>query len=71
MTLGAAVCHTVSPFAQTALLVNVHCNESLVWFKASGFCYTISAGPSLKLFLNNKVIEEKGGIINLIMEAVT
>ena len=28
---------TVHPFAQTALLANVHCSESLVWFEASGF----------------------------------
>ena len=28
-------------------LANVHCSESLVWFKASGFCYTISTGSSL------------------------
>lgn len=32
---------------QTSLLANVHCNESLVWFKASGFCYTINTGSSL------------------------
>jgi hypothetical protein len=39
----------VYPFAQIALLANIHCNESLVWFKASGFCYTINTGSSLGL----------------------
>ena len=39
----------IHSFAQTALLANVHCNESLVWFKASGFCYTINTGSSLGL----------------------
>jgi hypothetical protein len=42
------MCHSVSywmPFCPV-LLVNVHCNESLVWFKASSFCYTINTGSS-------------------------
>ena len=34
------------------LLANVHFNESLVWFNASGFCYIISAGSSLGLCSN-------------------
>ena len=25
--------------------------ESLVWFKASGFCYTLRAGPSVGLLV--------------------
>jgi hypothetical protein len=29
---------------QAALLVNVHGNESFVWFKTSHFCYTINTG---------------------------
>ena len=29
-----------------SLLANVHCNESLVWFEASGFCYTINSRSS-------------------------
>ena len=28
---------------------NVHCNESLVWFEASGFCYTINSESPLGL----------------------
>jgi hypothetical protein len=40
---------TVYPFAQTAFLANVHCNESLVQFEASGFCYAINTGVSLRL----------------------
>lgn len=38
--LGTVVCQTVYPFVQLALLANVHCNESLVWFKASAVWYT-------------------------------
>lgn len=38
--LGAVVCQTVDPFVQLALLENVHCNESLVWLKASAVWYT-------------------------------
>ena len=34
-----------------SLFVGVHCKDSLVWFEASGFCYTNSAGPSLELLL--------------------
>ena len=43
------VCHPVYHLAQTDLLANVHCNESLIWFKAFGFCYTINTGCSPKL----------------------
>lgn len=49
VSLGTAVCHIVYPSAQTALLVNVHSNELLVWYKASGFCYIINTGPSPRL----------------------
>ena len=42
--MDAAVCrgvsHTQYTLVQTALLANVHYNESLVWFEASCFCYT-------------------------------
>lgn len=41
---GAAVCCAVGPCAQWLYLYNVHCNKLLVWFKASGFCYTIHTG---------------------------
>lgn len=40
------VCHTIQPFAQTALLTKVHCSKRLVWFQASGFCYTMNTGSS-------------------------
>lgn len=36
-------------FAQKALISNVHCNKWLVWFRASGFCYTINTGASSRL----------------------
>lgn len=51
VVLVAVVCHAADPFAETAFLINVHCNESLVWFKAFGFCYTINTGSSLRLLL--------------------
>lgn len=38
-------CHAVYLFAQIALLANDHCNESLVWLKASAFCYTLTETP--------------------------
>jgi hypothetical protein len=43
------VCHIAHRFAQSAFLASVHCNESLVWFEAPGFYYTISIGSSLGL----------------------
>lgn len=46
------MCHTINLFAQTALLKIVHCNESLVRVEVSGFCYTISTGSPLGLFLD-------------------
>jgi hypothetical protein len=45
-----SVCHMVHPFVSTFYLANVCCNQSLVWFEASGFCYTINPGSSLGLF---------------------
>lgn len=42
-------CPTVHSFVHTSFLANVHCCESLVWFKASGFCYTINTGSLLGL----------------------
>lgn len=37
------------PFTQTALLANIHCNESFIWFKAFGFCNIINIESSLGL----------------------
>jgi hypothetical protein len=39
---------TVHTFVHTSLLGN-DCNESLVWFEASGFCYTVNTGSSMGL----------------------
>jgi hypothetical protein len=36
---SCSVSHSI-PFVHTSLLANVHCNESVVWFEASGFCRT-------------------------------
>jgi hypothetical protein len=50
ISLCDAVCHSVSivyPFVHTSLLVNVNCNESLVWFEL--FCDTINIESSLGL----------------------
>ena len=33
-------------FVQTASFASVHCNESLIWFMSSGFCYTINTRSS-------------------------
>ncbi|KAL6093012.1 hypothetical protein STEG23_012385, partial [Scotinomys teguina] len=35
-----------------ALFANFHGDELLVWFQASGFCYTINAGPSMRPLLD-------------------
>jgi len=35
------MCPTEYPLVHMALLANVHCNDSLVWYKVSGFYYTI------------------------------
>ena len=48
------MCHSVStehPFVHTSLLANIHCSESLVWLKTSGFFYTINTVSSLGLLL--------------------
>lgn len=37
-------------FDHMSLLANVHCHEPLVWFKASGFCYTTNTCSSLESF---------------------
>lgn len=34
------VCHTVYPFAHTALLANALSSDSLCWFEASDLCYS-------------------------------
>lgn len=42
---GTVSC-TVDPLAHITLLAGVHCKESLVWFEAPGFCYTVDTGSS-------------------------
>ena len=49
VVLEAAVCHSVILVCSNSLLANVHCNESLVWFKAFGFCCITNPGPPLRL----------------------
>lgn len=46
------VSHTVNAFVCVSLFARVHGKESSVWFGASGFYYTIEAGPSLGLCLD-------------------
>lgn len=53
---GDVVCYTVYPLTQIVLLANVHCNELLVWFKASGFWYTIKTGLSPKLLSDTQLL---------------
>ena len=54
--MEAIVCHyiypTIYPFVHTSLLANVHCNQSLLSFEASGFCYSINTGSSPGLLLD-------------------
>ena len=44
VVLSQCVRPIVYPFVHTSLLANVHCNESLVWYEASGVCYSIITG---------------------------
>lgn len=43
-----SVSHSIYPLVHT-LLSNVHCNESLVWYKVSDFCYSVDIGTLLEL----------------------
>jgi hypothetical protein len=55
LVLKAIACHRVPQsitFDHRSLSANVHCDESLVWFEALRFCYTINTGFSLELLLN-------------------
>lgn len=52
--MEAIVSNSVShsmPSVRTSSLVNVHCNEALVWFEVSGYCDTINTSSSLGLLL--------------------
>jgi hypothetical protein len=51
LVVKAIVYPTVYPFIHTSLLANVRCSECLIWFEASGFCYTINPGTSVGLLL--------------------
>jgi hypothetical protein len=62
------VCHTVHHFAQRALLANVHCNESLVWFQVYDFCFTINTGYSLRLLSDNQLLPCDGGLSALYLQ---
>ena len=62
MALEAVLYPAGYPSPQTALLTNVHCNESLVWFKISGFCDSINTEPSLRLL---SVILQLPGIMGI------
>lgn len=39
------------PLVHTPWSISVHSNESLIGFKASGFCYAMDTDPSLGLLL--------------------
>ena len=49
--MAPVVCPTAYPFAHTSLFANGRRNESLVWFKAFGFGYTINMGSPKGLLL--------------------
>lgn len=57
------MCHIVYPFVPSARLATVHCSESLIWFKASGFWYTILTGSSPKLFWGILCLRDHAGIV--------
>lgn len=44
--------HTVHYLVHFPLLSSTHCKESLLWFEASGFCFSINTGPSLGILLD-------------------
>lgn len=51
--MEAALCHSVSHSVTsvlTSFLASLDCNESLAWFEAPGFLYTISTGSLPGLF---------------------
>lgn len=56
--------HTVYLFAQTALLVNVHFNESMS-FEAPGFCYSNSTGSSLGCLADSLLLPRVTEILQL------
>jgi hypothetical protein len=59
LIIDAVACHSVSHsilFVHTSSLANVHCNESLVWFKASGFWDTINVVSSRELLPSYPVV---------------
>jgi hypothetical protein len=45
--------------------MNGHCSASLVWFKGSGFCYTINTGSSLGLLLDILLLPRAMEILQL------
>jgi hypothetical protein len=50
-----SVSHCVPHFSfcsHSVFLANVHCKQCLVWFKVSGFCYSIICETSLKCLSN-------------------
>jgi hypothetical protein len=46
------VCYTLYSFEQSSLFANVHYNELLNCFKASGFCYSIKTSSSAGCILD-------------------
>ena len=51
--MEAVLCHGGHLLVHTALLANVYSSDSLVWFEASGFCYTVNTGSSLGPLLDS------------------
>lgn len=48
--------HMVYHLVHITLLTNIGCNESLVCFKASGFCYTVDTGLSMGVPLSYPLV---------------
>lgn len=68
VTIRAVICGvscSIFFFSRATLLFNVHCNESLVYFKASDFWYTLNTGLSPKLLLSILLLPQVKEILSL------
>ena len=46
------------------------CNESLVWFEASGFCYTLNTGSTPGLFFDIPLLPCHGDPVALVLHTL-
>jgi hypothetical protein len=48
-------------FCPNSLHSNIHCKESLVWFKVSGFWHTTNTGPITKIHHGHPAVAQSHG----------